>query len=490
MKKVFGSFIAVAAFWAGSTAFIGSQTQQQLQNHIEKSNMLYASNGIQFKMDNYQKSFLNSTVDISVDITDPTLVELLSEAYTLPFKMNYQIEHGPIFFQSGLGVGLSKIHQETELSTLFKGEEKQEFLDLLKDDLLIKSDIIISFLRNANYHISTGAVQIKEDESHIDIAPFTLTGTSNLDTLENKGRLTIPHILFKKEGTENQLKVDDLVMDMEIDEFINNALMLGKFDLSIGKLFIKDDSNPDMNNINLKTNLHMVTKKDSERSINTQLEGEIDFLDTKLPTDFPNLKTIHAKVGAGYIGIDGMIKFQKATQEMQEAQTTLLTKMQSNPEDIEKVFEEFAQLQNTMMEKIIQALNTLLIKDKTVIHYAIDAQTKDSKKSSIFTEIGYTGDMKFEGDLEKIAIKAQQEILNLIQLNLKVALDAQHIKSLPDAETLTQQIQMGVAQGFVKEENGQYILNGSYKNKELMVNDNNLTATVLPLLMMATQGGF
>ena len=489
MKKVFGSFIAVAAIWAGSTAFIGTQTQQQLQNYIEKSNLLYASNGLQFKMDNYQKSFLNSTADISIDITDPTLVELLSESYTLPFKINYQIEHGPIFFQSGLGFGLSKIHQETALSSLFKGEDKKAFLEVLKDDLLIKSEIIISFLQNANYHISSDAVQIKDEESHIDIAPFAITGTTNLDTLKSNGSLSIPHIMFKKEGSENQLKLDKLVMNLEIDEFIDNALMLGTFDLSVANLFIKDDSNPDLSNINLKTDVHMVTKKDSETSINTQLEGEIDFLDTKLPADFPNLKTIHAKLGASYIGIDGMIKFQKATQEMQESQTKLLTKMQDNPEEMEKIFEEFGQIQETMMEKIVKALNTLLIKDKTLLNYAIDAQTKDSKKSSVSAEIGYTGDMKFDGNLEEIAIKAQQELLNLLQLNLNITLDAQHIKNLPDAETLTQQIQMGVAQGFVKEENGQYILNGSYKNKELMVNDNNLTASVLPLLMMATQGG-
>jgi len=77
----------------------------------------------------------------------------------------------------------------------------------------------------------------------------------------------------------------------------------------------------------------------------------------------------------------------------------------------------------------------------------------------------------------------------MISLNVDLGLDAEHLKGLPNAETLTQQIQMAVAQGFVKEENGKFILNGYYKNQELMVNDNNLTATVLPFLMMATKGG-
>lgn len=489
MKKIFGSMIALAAIWAGSTAFIGSQTEQQLQNYIEKSNALYGSNGLQFKLDSYQKSFLHSTAEVLVEITDPTLSELLSDSYKVPFKIHYNIEHGPIFFQTGLGVGLSKLTQEMKVSSLLKEEDKKTFLELIKEDILIKSEAVVSFLNNADYLLSSNAIEIKKDENHIKIDPLVMKGTTNLDTLKSNGTLTIPHILFKKEGTENQLKLDRLVMNIEIDKFIESALMLGAFDLSIGNLSLKDDSNPDFNNINLSTNLHMVTKKDSEKSIQTELEGEVDLLDTKLPADFPNLKRIHAKLGASYIGIDGMMKFQKATQEMQEAQTKLLTEMQQNPEDMDKIFEDFGQLQESMLEKVVQALNTLLIKDKTLINYAVDFQTKDSKKSSISAEVGYTGDMKFEGTLEEIALKAQQEMLDMLQLNLNLNVDAQHIKSFPDAETLTTQIQMGVVQGFVKEENGKYILNGSYKNRELMVNDNNLTSTILPLLMMATQGG-
>jgi len=489
MKKIFGSLIAVVAIWAGSTAFIGSQTEQQLQNYIAKSNALYASNGVEFKLTDYHKSFLNSTAQISIDITDPSLRKALLESYTLPLKVDCNIEHGPLFFQHGLGLGLSKIHQEVAVSSLLKGEDKKEFLDLVKNDITITSDIIISFLQNANYHISSDAIQIQDGENHIEMAPLAIVGTSNLDTFKGEGSLSIPHLLFKKKGTENQLKIDNLVMNINIDKFIDNALMLGTFNVAIGNLFIKDDSDPELKNIHLKSNLQMVTTQDSDKSINTQLEGDIDFLDTKLPADFPNLKTLHAKVGVAYLGIDGMIKFQKATQEMQEAQTQLMTKMQNNPKEMEKIFKEFGQVQENMMGQMLHALNTLLIKDKTLLNYAINVQTKDNKTSSALAEIGYTGDMKFDGNLQDIALKAQRELLNMIQLHLNINLDAQHIKALPNAETLTQQIQMAVTQGFVKKENGKYILNGSYKNKELMVNDHNLTATILPLLMMATQGG-
>jgi len=76
-------------------------------------------------------------------------------------------------------------------------------------------------------------------------------------------------------------------------------------------------------------------------------------------------------------------------------------------------------------------------------------------------------------------------MLSLIRLNVDIELNKKHIKLLP-VPMLKQQLQMGVAQGFVKENNSSFSLNGYYKDKQLMVNDNNLTATVLPLLMMLT----
>jgi len=73
----------------------------------------------------------------------------------------------------------------------------------------------------------------------------------------------------------------------------------------------------------------------------------------------------------------------------------------------------------------------------------------------------------------------------LINLKVNISLNKKHLPLLP-IPMLKQQIQMGVAQGFVKENNSSYILDGYYKNRELMVNDNNLTSTILPLLMMLT----
>ena len=491
MKKTLGSLIAAAAIWAGTTAFVGSQMETNIREQIESSNKLYANNGIAYKIKNYEKSFLNSTAEIEVNITDPAILELLQDSIKLPMIVKYDIEHGPLFLKNGLGFGAAKTHQEIAISSLLTPEAKKEFLALVKDDIMIKSDMDISFTKNASYTISTDEVNINDDGKSFHMTPLHMKGNHNLETYKGEAKLNIASLKIQEEGTQNGLSLQNLVMDINIDEFIEKTLMLGTIDLSIANLIIKDDSSPQLENIDIATNMHILTKKDSETTISTKFDGSIEFKNTKLPAEIPDLKNIHLTMDMKKLGLKGWFELQKVSQEMEKTQSELFSKIQSNsnPKDMQKVMEEFGTLQENMIGKMLYTLNDLLIKDETSISYGLNMETKDNKKSTANIEVGYTGNMEFKGSLEEIAMKAQQQVLDMISLNVDLGLDAEHLKGLPNAETLTQQIQMAVAQGFVKEENGKFILNGYYKNQELMVNDNNLTATVLPFLMMATKGG-
>ena len=491
MKKIIGSFIAAAAIWAGTTAFVGTQMESGIQEQVKNSNQLYANSGIKYKINSYEKNFLESTAKVEVEFLDPAVLELIKDTIKLPLVVEYKIEHGPLFFTNGLGFGAARTHQEIPVSSLLTKEAKTEFLDLIKEDVIITSDMIISFFKNASYTASSNQIKINEDGKSLLVTPLEINGDIHLETFQGENHINIDSVEFKEEQSQNGLQLNNLTINIGIDDFIEKTLMIGGIDLSIENLIIKDDSNPQLENIDIATDLHILTTKNSATSLSTLFKGNVDFKNTKLPAELPNLKSIHATMDMKEVGIEGMLTFQKATQEMQESQSKLITKMQSNPgeDEMQKIFEEFGVLQETMMSKIVHALNTLLIKDKTSISYALEMETRDSKKSNAKVEVGYTGDMKFQGSIEEIAMKAQQQALDMISLNVDLTLDSDHLKNIPDADILMQQVQMGVAQGFVKEVNGKFVLNGYYKNQELMVNDNNLTANVLPLLMMATQGG-
>ena len=490
MKKILGSIIAAAAIWAGSTAIIGNQTKPQLNNYIEKTNNIYASNGIQLKLIEYKKSFLTSSAIIEVDIIDSSLSEVLAESYNIPFKLEYTIEHGPVFLNNGFNVGLSRINSNIQLSSLFKGEDKKDFLALAKDDITIKTEMIVSFLNNAIYTMTSDEVKISDNGNDLHITPLHFNGSNNLTTFKGNGQLFVDTIEFKESNSDNGIKLEHVKMDITIDELIDNMLMLGDIQLSIDNLMVKDDTNPELGDIDIALNVNMKTEKESDKTIHSQFEGTVQLKDTKLPAEIPALKSVHAFVDIKGLGTEGMIAFQKSTQAMQKKQSVLLKDLSSStPEEMESIFKEFGKLQEEMVGEIIHTLNKLLVKNKTLITYAFDAETKDSKKSKVQASIGYTGEIEFKTPIEELTQKVQQQILDIINLNVDISLDKEHIKSLPNSDELIQQIQMGVAQGFVKETNDTYILNGYYKNKELMVNDNNLTSTVLPFVIMATQGG-
>jgi len=83
MKKFLLIITSTIAFWAFLTFVIGNQTQEKLQNYINKSNKLYANNGIQLKLTDYKKSFFNSTAQIEINFLDPTIIKLLEKEFCL-----------------------------------------------------------------------------------------------------------------------------------------------------------------------------------------------------------------------------------------------------------------------------------------------------------------------------------------------------------------------------------------------------------------------
>ena len=491
MKKIVGSVVTAIALWAGTTAYVGSQMKDGIEQYVNSINKIYANKGIQYKINSYEKSFFESTAKIELDVTNPAILEVMKDSVKLPLVMEYKIEHGPLFFKNGIGFGAAKAHQEIAVSSFLTEEFKKDFLELVKDDFTLTSDMVISFAKNLSYTASSNKVKIDKDGVSFFMTPFQMEGKINTETFKGDNTLKISSLEFKEEGSQNGLKLENLLMNVQIDEIIEKSMMLGTIDLSADTIKIKDDSNPQLENINLATNMHVVTKKDSETTLASKIDATVDFKDTKLPAQLPDLKNISLTVDVNKMGIKGLLEFQEASEEMQKKQSELLVKIQSNskPEEMQKVMEEFGTLQEALVNKIVHALNTLLVKDETRISYGLNIETKDSKKSNASIEVGYTGDMKFEGSLEEIAMKIQKQALNMISLNVDVGLDDSHLNSLPNADMLKQQIQMGVTQGFVKELNGKYLLKGHYKNQELIVNDNNLTSTVLPLLMMASQGG-
>ncbi len=486
MKKTLTLTIILIALWAISTFIISNQTQEEFNHYIERSNRLYSANGLKLTLSDYNKSFLSSTATLQINFTNPEIVKEVEKEYLLPIEISYTIEHGPLLFTDGLGFGLSRVHNQLLVSSLLQPTVKEEFLKLVKEDITLDTEMVISFSKALYYTIKSNNIEIHQENREFKMTPLNFQGVSNLQTLAGEGYISIAQLQFKEENSSNRIKIDNLTLDMDIDEIAEKKIIFGDFVFSIGNLFIHDDTNPQIEQMNIGFNAVMKSERVNETMMNSMIHGLIDFKDTKLPNELKSLKNIELAMEMKDLGIKGMSKLQEVAENSQKEQIKLLEEIKTtSPQNQQLLFKKFNRLQEKMLTDILHTFNQLLIKDKSSIAYIFKMKSEDKASTQALLEVGYTGEMEFKGTFEEIAQRVQSKILSLMRLNINIELNKKHLELLGNP-MLKPQLKMGVAQGFVKENNSSYILKGYYKNGELMVNDNNLTATILPLLVMIT----
>ncbi len=484
MKKITYTITTLLVLWGISTYFIGNQTQKELESYIEKSNRIYSDSGLKLKLLDFNKSFFNSTAKMQIDISDPELKTLLDKEYILPIEIDYNIENGPIFFKNVIGVGISKIENSLKISSILKDDSKKEFLKIVKDDIKLKTDMSISFDKKLNYTLNSDSINIHQDNQILSMTPLKIVGTSDIENLSGEGKIEIKKLSVKDENSSNGITLNNLALDFDVREIFKESILFGDFKFSIGKLLIEDNNNPNLKEIDLSINGLMSNRKVTDNMMDSTFKANINLANTKLEKEFKDLDSVNIVADVKNMGIDGMFQFQNIAKNIQNERVALLKDMQKkSPEEMRETFVKLNKLDEKIVKEILPTLNKLLIKDKTNISYAIDINTKDKKSTKANLSIGYTGDIDFSKSMKKIVEEAQQKLLSIVSLNVDIELNKKHISLIP-TPMLEEQLQMGVAQGFIKDNNSSYILKGYYKNRELIVNDNNLTSTILPLLMM------
>lgn len=486
MKKTVSIITTLLGLWGLSTYIIGNQTQNELEKYINKSNKIYADNGIALKVTEYKHSFLNSTAQIEINFKDPKIIKLLSKDYKLPLKITYNIEHGPIFFKNGFGIGLEKIDNRLNISSLLNDTTKKYFLKIVKDDINLETAMIVSFDKQLNYTIKSDKIDINQDNKQLSMTPLKIEGTTDIENFKGNGKVIIQKVTFKDNNSSNGVELDNLAVDVSIDEIIKETLLFGDFKFSIAKVLIKDSNNPNLKEINFSLNAQISNIKVTKDMMDSTFKASINLANSKLENPFKELESINIAADMKNLGIEGMYRFQNVAKSIQDEKDKLIENIQNqNQEEMKLTFAKLNSLDEQMIQKILPTLNKLLIKDKTNLSYSVDIDTKDKKSTKANIKVGYSGDIDFNKDIKKLAEEIRANLLSIISLNVDINLNKKHLVMLP-IPMLEQQIQMGVAQGFIKDNNSSYILSGYYKNRELMVNDKNLTSTILPLLMMLT----
>ncbi len=426
MKKLLILILFLIFSWAGSTWFIGNETESLLKTYMQNTKNAYAKMGVDtnFHIKNYKKSFLKSTATtvMSLNTGDPAIDELFGE-----LQFNNSISHGPILFtNTSPSFGTAHIHSELDVSSL-ESETQDLIKKLFADKNPLTGTIIFGLSDSADYDLSIPAVDVKEGKSQFSLKEgIHITGTINKTTLMGTTNSTIGALHIIDDG----LNIDTSASSVEVDmQGMIAGQMIGLIHFVTPSVKITGDDVPPLSfGLDLLSDTRRAGDKALDGDIKiiaSNIEAPIDMSEIKLSTSF---KALQVK------GLEQLAAIQKDVQQLQSS--TMSENMSANEQ--EALMEKLQNLPNIMTV----AVQNTLKKDKTELQVKADIASKQGN-SLLDINARYIGNGA-DINLEELITGGLASVQKIINVNIDFSAPKAMITSTPAVFFLPSLLKQGV----------------------------------------------
>ncbi len=397
MKKILILILFLIFGWAGSTWFIGNETESLLKTYMQNTKNAYAEMGMEtnFDIKDYKKSFLKSTATtvMSLKTGDPAIDELFGK-----LQFNNIISHGPVLFAKGSpSFGTAHIHSKLDVSSL-ESETQDIIKKLFADKNPLTGNITFGLNDSADYDLSVPAIEIKEGESQFSLKEgIHIAGTINKTTLMGTANGTIGALHIIDDG----LNVDASASTIEVDmQGMVAGQMIGTTHFATPLVKITGDDVPP-----LSFGLDFLS--DTRKAGNEALDGDIKIVASNIeaPVDVSEIKLSTSFKAFQIKGLEQLAAIQKDVQQLQSS--AMSDNMSANEQ--EALMEKLQNLPNIMAA----AVQNTLTKDKTELQVKADIASKQGH-SLLDIDARYIGngaDINLE-ELVTGGLASAQKIIN------------------------------------------------------------------------------
>lgn len=193
MKKLVGLIILVGIYVAASY-YTGVQGEKNIRHQMALAEEQSEAQGVKLILNDYQRGIFFSEMNISAVYTSPAMPEMSIKADSVS-----KIQHGPIYFTGGLGVGLF-----SSVSTLKVHIGIEEVDQTLQDIFGESIGEFVTVGHFNNTYTSTWnlpAIDFTgESGSQLNIAPSRLTASGRYDQLDAAGSFEIGALKLIADG--------------------------------------------------------------------------------------------------------------------------------------------------------------------------------------------------------------------------------------------------------------------------------------------------
>lgn len=493
MKKIIAIVGIIVLGWLGTTAYISSTFKGEMDQYVQRVNTLYASQGIHYKTE-VKSSFFTSDVKLEIDFDKERLGKAITDVYAefvaLPMKVEYKVEHGPIFYRNGFGIGFAKFKAQMKASEMLAGEFKENLLKTIPEDITLYLTEVLCFDKKLKMKMHSNAITLTEEGEKVEIEPLVGSGVIDTDTLLGSIDVTFPKISVEGNGVAGTITDTSLHVDMK--DILDGKYLLSEGTLKVAKVRIEEE------NLSKPVEMDFTINFKSEREEGDYLTVAIDMLLNQegLEQFDPTVQEIASQVKFSLelngFSVEALKKLETVNQKQVEMTDSLYAMMnETNASKIEAAQKSVEAAQEAYMSTLVDAMSALLVKDRTKVSAGVELMTADNAKSSVSFSAGYVGEA-LQGSLEEIVAYLQTKPLEYLTLNVDLDFNEKHLALNPSPQE-QQQAKMGfdmaVMQGFMNLENGVYTTKMEYKPKVLKINGQDKTQEILPMLEMSMGQG-
>ncbi len=461
MKKILILILFLLFGWAGSTWFIGNETESLLKSYLDNSKKTYAEMGMEanFEIKDYDKSFLKSTAKtvISFSTGDPELDGLFKN-----IQFNNTITHGPLLWANGkLGFGTAHIHSTLDMEAL-EPETKKILKRIFADKNPLNSNLTFGINETIDYELMIPRIDIKENMSQLRIKDgIYLSGTMDKSSLIGTVKGTIGAIKINDDGLT--LKTAPSTLDIDMQGMIAGQ-MLGTAHFSTPSIIIKGKALPPLS-------FGIALSSDAKKEGNEALNSAIKLIASHIEAPI-DVSTIKFDLRFKELQIKGLEQLAAIQKDLEQLQSNAFN-IEMSEEEQDAAMNKLQNLPNIMLT----AIQNIFKQDKTAINLKLDIA---SQQGNALLNI----DTRYRGNgadftLEELSTNTLATLLNVIKGKIDFSSPKAMIANTPAMFLMPSLIKQGV----IAEDSDSYRLNVLFNKNAITLNNKSISVDELSQLL-------
>lgn len=378
MKKLLLSVpVVLGIVWAGSSWFVGQQTESELRHFIDRQNEQTAAEGIEQEVVSYEKGLFGAKAVTKLKVNKPPLDEMFGE-----LQFVNDITNGPVFFGGGNPVQFGMARINTRLDTEALAEEKRQWVTTaFEGKQPFDAYSVLGFGGNTVSHVVLNPMKIDQDGATIVLEGAEIDGDTNADMM---GKFTghVGKLEVKEASSTFTMPSLDVTGDVA---GVVGGQMLGSFEVRAPQVSVlaEGTTEPFVFDMNIQSNSDV---KDGAA------EGKVKLLLDNVKGSNDVLSKLDYSLDFQGLDVEGL----KAVNQLQVEMANMQSQMDWNgeametPEGQQKMQELMANISQKSEQMVGAIFSKLLKTDKSRMHHVLMAESPKGKLNADI-DLTYTG---------------------------------------------------------------------------------------------------